>query len=130
LRLPRSHNHSASNESSFGPPVGAVLLNAHDLSVLWCNETYRRMLAEPVGEADIPGTPFTEISPMWGMRLGPVMREVAETGAPARGHDCEVDIERGPATWRWSIERPEPGILLALIDVVCGRPVALHPDGP
>lgn len=98
-----------------GDVCAAAMYEAQTLILIWCNTPFESFVVEPYRTDGPVGHAYLEISPVGYAMHGQDMEEVARTGEAKSGKDRIFSVEDGVVTYNWTIERPQPGILLALI---------------
>lgn len=109
------------------PPVtgdvcAAAMYDADTLTLIWCNAPYETFVVEPYRSEGPIGRSYLEIAPVGFAMHGHDMEEVARTGDTRSGTDRIFSVEDGVISYKWTIERPQPGTVLALIRRESGCP--------
>lgn len=94
----------------------AVLVNPNTLAVTWANEAVFASIAERGGSAEQVNLLDEAIPTATMVGLGDLVREVAETGAPAHRTTSIVSTVRGSATLVLSVYRLPDGQVLVIAE--------------
>lgn len=98
------------------------------LTLVWYNRHYRSMLATLEGSRPRLGETLDAYSPLTYATNADALRSVGANGEPLCGEDMLFSVEDGLSTFGWSIHRPCPHHVVAVIDHCTHSPALKAPE--